>query len=182
MKKYFFLLSLSLLVYVVTLAQTDSLKASGKSNAVAVGLFIPIDVFARSHVAGGGIDYSWSRHRFGLDASVTKRIGFMLNSGINFYIGKKTTTAGYDFRYGNYIDLHATAGALYNPFSKVNISLTAGPALSIYKKNIRGAIGVILLGNYYLSRHIAIGPGIVFKKYSNTTIRWAGTIRASYVF
>lgn len=186
MKNYSFLLTFSLLIHLGMRAQsanTSSLKhIKGKSQAIGFGLYMPAGTFSNSHIAGTGIDYSWSRHRFGRDISPGKLIGFIVNGGISYYIGKKIVTAGYDFRYGRYINLYAMPGIICNPLKNGNICLTAGPALNIYKGSANAGIGINLLSSYFISENIAIGPGIVFKKHTNTDALWSGTIRALYAF
>ena len=156
--------------------------AKGKSQAAAFGLYIPLGVFSESHIAGAGIDYSWCRHRFGSNISPAKPIGFIVNGGINYYYGKKITTAGYDFRYGGYLNLYAMPGIICNPLKNANVTLTVGPSLNIYKGSANAGIGINLFSNYFLLQNITIGPGIVYKKHTNTDALWAATIRASYIF
>ena len=187
MKNHSFLFIFSLLAGTGLLAQknTDTISArqmKGESNAIAFGLYLPAGVFSKSHIAGAGIDYSRSRHRFGRNISPGRFIGFIVNGGINYYAGKRITTAGYNFRYGGYINLYAMPGIIYNPLKNGNISLTAGPALNIYKASATAGIGINLLGNYFISKNIAIGPGIIYKKHTNTDALWAVAIRASYIF
>src|SRR5688500_6684097 len=114
MKNYSFLLTFSVLFHLAMWAQsiyTSSLKhINGKREATSFILYIPVSTFSNSHIAGAGIDYSWSRHRFGRDISADKLIGLIVNGGINYYAGKKITSAGYDFRYGGYINLYAMPG------------------------------------------------------------------------
>ena len=157
-------------------------KVSGKSQAVALGLYLPTGIFSKSHIAGAGIDYSRSRHRFGKDISPRKSIGFIINGGINYYLGKKITTAGYDFRYGGYLNLYAMPGIIYSPVKNGNINLAAGPALNIYKGGATAGIGISFLSNYFITENIAIGPGIIYRKHLNTDALWAATIRVSYIF
>src|SRR5687767_3095355 len=149
MKNYSFLLTFSLLFHLGMRAQsidTSSLKhIKGKSQAISFGLFMPVSTFSNSHIAGAGIDYSWSRHRFGRDISADKLIGLIVNGGINYYAGKKITSAGYDFRYGGYINLYAMPGIICNPLKNGNIALTVGPALNIYKGSANAGIGFNLL-------------------------------------
>ena len=157
-------------------------QTNGANNAVAFGLYLPLGVFTQSHIAGAGIDYSWTRRRYGRNVSPAKLIGFTVNGGINYYVGKKITTAGYGFHYGGYINLHAMPGLLFNPVKNGNLSLTAGPALDIYKASANAGIGITLLANYYISKNIAIGPGVIYRKHTNTDALWSATIRASYIF
>ncbi len=164
---------------------TDTLSvryAKGKSQAIAFGLYAPLGIFSKSHIAGAGIDYSWSHHKFGRNVSPAKSIGFIVNGGVNYYYGKKITTAGYDFRYGGYLNLYAMPGIIYNPLKNANVALTAGPSLNIYKGSANAGIGINLFSNYFLSEKIALGPGIIYKKHTNTNALWAAAIRALYIF
>jgi hypothetical protein len=185
MKNYYFLLSFSLLIYLDMQAQpadTPFKHIKGKSQAIAFGIYMPIGMFSKSHIAGAGIDYSRSRHRFGRNISPGRLIGFIVNGGINYYTGKRIKTAGYDFHYGGYLNLYTMPGIICNPVKNGNISLTAGPVLNIYKGSATAGIGINLLVNYFVSKNIAIGPGVIYKKHTNTDALWAGTIRASYIF
>lgn len=161
---------------------TSNKQSKGKSQSVAFGMYLPFGVFSKSHIVGVGLDYSWSHHRFGRNISSKKTVGFVVNSGINYYTGKKITTAGYDFRYGEYLNLYAMPGIIYNPLKNANVALTAGPSLNIYKGSANAGIGINLFSNYFVSENIAIGPGIIYKKHTNTDALWAAAIRALYIF
>ena len=186
MKIYSFLLIFSFLVYLGGQAQNTGTrlpeKANGKSQAVAFGVYLPVGIFSESHIAGAGIDYFRSNHRFGKGISPVKSIGFIINGGINYYLGKTISTAGHDFRYGGYFNVHAMPGIIYNPVKNGNIALTAGPALNLYKGSANAGIGIRFSTNYFISENIAIGPGVVYQKHINTDALWAITIRASYIF
>ena len=187
MKNHSFLFIFPLLAGSWLLAQkhTDTLPArqnKGKQNVIAFGFYLPAGVFSQSHFAGAGIDYSRSHYRFGKNISPDKFIGFIVNGGVNYYAGKRITTAGFDFRYGGFINLYAMPGIIYNPVKHGNVSLLAGPALNIYKKSATAGFGINLLSNYFISENIAMSPGIIYKKHINTDALWAITIRASYIF
>ena len=152
------------------------------SNAVALGLSFPVGVFNRTHTAGLTLDYSRSNHRYGNDAFAGKLIKFAMNGGVGYNVGKSTTTAGYEFRYSGYFMMYAAAGIDYKPANPVNISLTAGPMMSIYKGSADFGAGVNLFWNYFLSKNIGVGPGISYRTHSKTDALWSGTIRASYAF
>lgn len=164
-------------------AETSSLNnhIKGKSQAIAFGIYTPIGVFSKSHIAGAGIDYSRSNLRFGRNISPGRLIGFIVNGGINYYTGKRIKTAGYDFRYGRYLNLYAMSGIICNPVKNGNISLSTGPALNIYKASATAGIGINFCGNYFVSRNIAISPGIIYKKHTKTDALWAVAFRASYI-
>lgn len=157
-------------------------KIYGKSQTIAFGIYKPLGIFSESHVAGAGIDYSWSRHRFGRGISPAKSIGFIIHGGLNYYLGKKIKTVGYDFRYGGYLNMYAMPGIIYNPVKNGNIVLTAGPALNLYKGGANAGIGINVSTNYFISENIAVGPGIIYKKHTNTDGLWTVAISASYIF
>ena len=86
------------------------------------------------------------------------------------------------FAMADILTLYAAAGIDYKPAIPVNIALTAGPVMSLYKGNTEVGAGVNLFWSYFLSKNIAVGPGISFRKQSKTDALWSGTIRASYAF
>ena len=187
MKKNLFLLFAGCLLTTSMVAQITDPK-NGKqppkamSNALALGLSFPMGVFNRTHTPGLTLDYFRSKHRYGNDVFAVKLFQFAMNAGVSYYGGKSASTAGYEFRYGGYFILHAAAGLDYKPAMPVNISLTAGPVMSIYKGSADIGAGVNLFWNYFLSKTIAVGPGISYKKFSNADALWSGTFRASYAF
>jgi hypothetical protein len=166
----------------ITYSRSNKQQPKGMSNAVALGLSFPVGVFNRTHTAGLTLDYSRSNNRYGNDAFAGKLIKFVMNGGVGYNVGKSTTTAGYEFRYGGYFMMYAAAGIDYKPAKPVNISLTAGPVMSIYKGSADLGAGVNLFWNYFLSKNIAVGPGISYRTHSKTDALWSGTIRASYAF
>ena len=93
-----------------------------------------------------------------------KPVGFIVNSGIDYYFGKDRTISMYQYKYGNFTYIHAYGGAIYNPYKRGNINLTAGPALGIQDEIVEFWWGINLSGSYYINEKIAITPGILFKK------------------
>lgn len=157
-------------------------KPKGNSHLASIDLAVPVAVFARSHIAGAGLNYSWSRKRYGRNVTPSRLIGFTFTAGADYYLGKKISPAGYSFRYGGYLHLHAFAGVMVNACPNGNIVLAAGPAAGIYKGSSDMGIGASLFGNYFLDKNISIGPGITYKKYAQTDALWAGVFRVSYSF
>ncbi len=187
MKKTIFLVLAGAILTTGVLAQktgsrTDKKSSKAMSNTVALGFSFPMGTFNRTHTAGITADYSRSTHRYGNDAITAKLINFAINAGVSYHAGKSTSISGYEFRYGGYFTLYAAAGIDYKPAMPVNIVLTAGPVMSIYEGNTEIGAGVNLFWSYFLSKNIAVGPGISFKKQSKTDALWSGTIRASYAF
>jgi len=187
MKKNTILLFTVFLLVNDILAQTTK-STTGKqplkamSNAVAAGLSFPMGTYGRTHTAGLMLDYSRSAHRYGNDVYPGKAISFAMNAGVSYNGGKSAPTAGYEFRYGGNLVIHAAAGIDYAPAMAVNIALLAGPVMNIYEGSVAAGLGVNLFWNYFISKTIAVGPGITYRVQAKTDALWSGTIRASYAF
>jgi hypothetical protein len=152
----------------------------GKANAVSVSFDLPFAVFSDTHRFGFGLDYSWSKHRYGrMNEELSKPIGFTCNAGVDYYTGKEDS---YGFHFTGYTIFHGYGGLIYNPGKKGNISLTTGPTLGIYGGVADLGVGVNLNGSYYLAKNIAIAAGIIFMKHTDADPLWVGTLRASFAF
>jgi hypothetical protein len=183
----FILLTINIMIAGTAIGQSQRPKRhnhpSGKVNAVSLGVNLPLGNFSSTHSIGAGANYSWSDHRFGgMDVKPVKPIGFTANGGVIYYFGKKETVSGYTYDYHSYIFIHAYAGAIYNPWRKGNIILTAGPALGIYNGHTQFNIGSSLEGSYYLHGKIAITPGIIMMKESGADPLWATSLKATIAF
>jgi len=161
-------------------AHNPPLKAM--SNTVAVGLSFPMGAYGRTHAAGLLLDYSRSHRRYGNDVLPDKVISFAMNAGVNYNAGKSAPTAGYEFRYGGNLLIYASAGIDYAPAMAVNIALLAGPVMNIYEGSVAAGFGANLFWNYFISKTIALGPGLSYRLQAKTDALWSGTIRASYAF
>ena len=155
-------------------------RSKGKDQLVSFTASVPVGVYAESHIAGAGLAYAWSRHRFGDSVHAKKIIGFTAQAGLDYYFGKKVTTAGYSFRYGNHLYAHVMPGIIYNPSSRTNLSLLAGPVLGIYKESSSLALGVSLTGAYYFNSRISLGPVVFYRKHAEVDALWTAGLRVSY--
>ena len=156
---------------------------SGKQYAVSIGANIPLGNFSSTHIIGIATNYSWSNHRFGgMDVKPVKPFGFTANAGLAYYFDRKEKVSGYPYDYPGYIFVHVYGGAIYNPWRKANICLTAGPALGIYNGNTQFNIGSILEGSYYFIEKIAISPAIIFMKEPGADPLWTASLKATMAF
>lgn len=174
---------LKVLVVSISLILSCSRSAAqqGGSHLLSLDLQVPVGVFAASHFAGAGFNYSWSHQRFG-NKVFKKTPGFMLNGGADYYFGKKISTAGYPFTYGGYLYLYVMPGLIVNPWQNGNITLKAGPSMGLYKGNADWGLNTTINGNYFLSDKISIGPGISYKKHAQKYALWSGIVRISFAF
>lgn len=183
MKKY----SFSLLLAVLAALHADSQSTGpsvyipkGKNQQVSFTASLPLGVFADSHLAGAGLVYGLSCHRFGDSVNTRKPVGFTVQAGLDYYFGKKVTTAGYGFRYGNYLYAHLMPGIIYNPSPKTNVLLLAGPALGIYKESSSLGLCVSLSGAYYFNHKMSIGPVVLYRKHPEADALWAAGVKLGY--
>jgi hypothetical protein len=157
--------------------------ASSKfSNALSLGLSIPLGAFNQSHSTGVSIDYFRSDKRFGDNKETYPLLKFAMNGLFSINPGRTETVAGYPFQYGTYMTLSTMAGVDCKPADPLHISLLAGPVMSLYKSSVEVGGGVNLFSTYYISRIISVGPGVSYKKFSKTDGLWSATLRASYCF
>ena len=187
MKKNFCLFLFACFTALSSIAQLKEDKEQnngvGKSNSLSLGPDIPFAYFSDTHKYGAGLNYSWSSHLYGiLNALPKKLIGFTLNSGVDYYFGKKENVSGFNYRYDKYIYLHAYGGAIYNPCTKGNISLTAGPALSLYRSNTQFNFGANLEGSYFFNKNFAIAAAVTLMKESDSDILVTASLRGVFVF
>lgn len=188
MKKNIVLFLAGCMLTTGSMAQTNKPAANtaqpskGMSNKVSLGISLPIEAFKRSHSTGIAIEYMRSQNRFGQNSLTRPLIKFAMNGGISYHPGRTTVTAGYPFSYGNYLNIYTLIGIDYKPSVPININLTTGPLMSIYKSNIDLGAGISFFSDYYLSDRVAVGPGLFFRKFGKTDALWSGTIRASYAF
>jgi len=185
MKKYTFFLLFAGFLALQAGAQSKispGYRPKGKSQQAIFTASLPVGVFGDSHLPGFGLAYGWSHHRFGDSVNAPKIIGFTAQAGLDYYIGKKVTTAGYGFRYNNYFYVHAMPGIICNPSPKTNITLLAGPALGIYKESSSLGVGVSLSGAYHFNNRMSLGPVALYRKHADADALWAAGLRLSYVW
>ena len=186
--KYRFLLLICLLTNLIGFTQTNTenkkILPKGYSKTVSAGVNITIPEFSQTHSFGAGINFSWSKHRFGLmEKRPTKSFGFIADGGIDYYFGKKETVSGYPYQYKGFTYIHTYGGVIFNCCKRGNINLTTGPALGLEDGFNSFFWGVNLSGAYYLNEKIAITPGIYFMKdFDSYDPLLSGSIKASFAF
>gem|GEM_PF-671491 len=153
----------------------------GHNQQVSFMASAPVGRFADSHLVGGGLSYNWSNHRFGDSVNARKWIGFTAQAGIDYFIGKKETVAGYPFRYGNNLYVQVMPGIICNPTPKSSVMLLAGPSLGIYKDASSLSLGVNLSGTYQLSPKVAVGPSVFYRKHAEVDALWTAGVKVGYV-
>ena len=185
MKKYVVFLLLAGMskadVYGQTGASAEHVR-KGKSQMLSVSALLPVGRFADSHVVGAGLSYSWSNHRFGDSVNARKWVGFTVQGGFDYLIGKSQTVAGSRFRYGNNLYVQVMPGVICNPSAKSSVVLLAGPSLGIYKSSSSLSYAVQLSAAYCVSPKITIGPSIVYRKHAEVDALWTAGVKAGYGF
>ncbi len=151
------------------------------NQAVSLTLQSPVAIFQRSHRAGAGLEYAWSRKHFGI-AQSRRNLGLLLKGGGDYFLGKQVTTAGYHFRYDDYLYFHALAGLIYNPLANMGVSITAGPSLGVYAGN--SSVGIMGDASimFFTKQRFALGSVLEYRKHHQANALWSLGIRGSYAF
>jgi hypothetical protein len=157
-------------------------QSEAPRQQVDFGVSIAVGNFSKSHGPGVGIGYSRSQNRFRTHAKPAKFIGWVLDGGLNYFVGKKVKEPTYEFRYGGYLNLYAGGGIIVNPFSKGNIILTTGPSLDIYKQSANAGLRVKISTHYFLFPEVAIGAGFTWLKHLRSESLLAPSINVAYAF
>ncbi len=156
---------------------------AGKQQVVSAGFNIPLEDFASTHFGGIAFEYSRSQHRFGqLTTMPSKKLGYLLEAGLAYYFGKKETVSGYTYDYPGYYFLHIYPGLVYNPCTKGNICLSAGPAAGLYDGMFQFNLGAKLQGCWYINEKTGITPGVLVMKESGADPLWSGSLKVSFAF
>ena len=164
----------------------DTMKTgnAGNLHILSAGILLPVDEFSLTHVVGMGVSYSWSNRRFGYLKVLPKRIiGFTADAGLKYFMGRKEeVVAGNEFRYGNYLYLHAFGGMIYNPLKEGNLKLLAGPAMGIYMGHGEFGWGGQLEGSYYLNERISLSPALFLFKHKEANALFSAMLKFDYSF
>ncbi len=154
-----------------------------KCSAVSLGVQLPIGEFSSTHFLGVAAEYTSARQWYG-KLQPGKQLLFSYNGGLAYYPGKKETVSSYDYKYPAYLFVHAFGGISYAPRlkRKLNINLTAGPALGFYNGNTQFNLGAKLDGYYFVSKRTSIGPNIILMKESGADAIWSLGFKVTRLF
>lgn len=179
----FFMLLTSAGIIAQSNGKIQTREYTGKNQLLSAGIFFPLGDFAKSHVTGAGVEYGYSKNRFGLlSKKPGKEIGFIFTGGAAYYFGKNDkTSSAPGFKFKNLTYLHASAGAIYNPSDKTNICLTTGPAAEIYAGNTSIGFIVNLCSSYFVNKKVGITPAISYIKQSEAGPLWVAALKASII-
>ncbi|MFN8289620.1 MAG: hypothetical protein U0U70_05165 [Chitinophagaceae bacterium] len=160
------------------------LKAQHTFNwNMAAGVHLPVGKFSETHFPGAGAEVSFTHKRFGKLWVVPKKsFSYVLNGGIDFFRGRKRLISGYPVKYGGYSLLHTYGGFIYNHGRRFHLQLVAGPAVSLYKQNVRFNIGSSLSATCYISRQNGITPCLSLINEWGASALWAASIKFSRSF
>lgn len=183
MKKYAFFLLAAGMINGAVKAQSGATVylPKGRNQQVSFTASAPVGRFADSHLTGGGLSYNWSNHRFGDSVNARKWIGFTAQAGVDYFLGKKETVAGYPFKYGNNLYVQVMPGIICNPTPKSSVVLLAGPSLGIYRDASSLSLGVNLSGTYHVSPKVAVGPSVFYRKHAEVDALWTAGVTIGYV-
>ena len=143
----------------------DKRNSTNFSKMVSGGINIPFVEYNQTYNFGVGANFSWSKQRFGwMHKKLTRPLGFIAGSSIDYYFGKTETISGYSYKYNGFTYIQAYGGGIYNCGRRGNITLTTGPALGLEYDVETFFWGINLRGTYFIKKKIAIISGIKLMK------------------
>ncbi len=180
---------LILLFLAFTAAAQDTLKLTGEqpagsSHSISLEVIIPFGEFNETNGIGAGLRYEHSGKRYGrLEKLPSKRFGFIYGAGIGWHDGKDVPVAlVYSYHYGDFMYGYLFGGGNFLPCRNGNISISAGPAMSIYKSNSRFNLYAGINGAYYPWERFGIGAGFRFLKEDDAAWMAMGAISGKFIF
>lgn len=186
MKRRLLLIFIYCLTITTTLGQVRGSKIKlpkGFQKIISFGANLPVGNFSNTHFWGIGVEFSISKYRYGqMAVKPEQAISFFYTLGIDYYFGKKETVSNYPYNYPGYTFINLYPGLIYNTDKKINISLTAGPALGIYNGTTQLNIGTTLSGTYYLNEKIGITPSLVLMKESGADPLLVVSLKGTWAF
>src|SRR5688572_5143006 len=104
-----FLLLVSLCFMIVPVFSQS--PKNNKGFTISVSAHIPMGEFSSTHFGGIGLEYAPAIHGFRMvqrdSLLVIKKTAFHYNGGVTYYLGKKETVSGHDYKYPGYLFIHA---------------------------------------------------------------------------
>ena len=150
--------------------KTTAKKKTGWGILLSPQLLVPVGEFSVTHFGGIGISIA---PPFNYADSVKKKIHFIYQGSIHSFLGKKTKTAGYNYRYPVYTLFSLSAGISYVINPKFYFNLTGGPGLSVYNGNSRFCIEGNFQSAYKPGKNLAFLAGIKLNSELKTHALWS---------
>ncbi len=165
----------------------NSSKPTGNNNQIDIGVDLSFGDFAKTHPFGVGIQYDWSKGRYGrMDQKPANPVGFTANAGYCYYFGKKADIGVYPYNttytYDGLSIIHVYGGLIDNPCNRGNIGLTAGPLYGTSGSSHDWGFGVQLAGSYFVSNQVAVRPDLNYYKLGSNKGYWAAGISIGLEF
>jgi len=156
---------------------------TGKNNSLAAGPVMAAGNFSFTHSIGFSIDYTRTTKRMGtLTGKPSQTVGLLLNTGMNYLIGKKETVSGYPYQYPGYSLLYGTVGLISNPLKKMNFTAAMGPSIRLYNSTSSFALYTKISASYFFHQRIAVTPAISIINESGTKPLLTAGLSASIAF
>ena len=144
-----------------------------KSNFFASGAInIPLGDFSTSHWIGIGAEVF--SIKYDCDTGKQKMVSITYKAGASYYFaGQRQVVNRYSYDYPSFFYTYASAGILFRPYQRLNVAVTAGPALSVYKKISRFNIAGGIDASYFIHCNMSVGPTLFMIKETGADPLWA---------
>lgn len=153
---------------------------AGHKQEINAGINLPLSNFNKTHITGAGVQYAISNHRFGW-GKTAPAVGWIGSAGVDVYLGKRDTEAGYRFKNGNYIHSRLLGGIISNPSVQTQVSVQAGIGWGIYQGTHALNFCSQLNGTFYLTEQWGAAVKLLLMKEKDARVLWAPGISISRV-
>ena len=151
-------------------------------QSLSAALLVPFGNFSETHFGGIGLQYTWAGKKAAAGRVRKKVFRFTANGGVSAYLGREEKIVSASYTYPIFLFVHSYAGIGWRPLNRINIDLTAGPALGIYNGTVEFNLGAKLESSYNISRNFSAGPSLQLIKEKGSDPLWAGSLFLQYHF
>jgi hypothetical protein len=169
LKKTLFLLITFILIHHILYSQQNKIR-------LASSIQIAIGDFSVTHIAGLNADILFVK------PDSTKNIRIVYKAGITYFFGKNQITSGYDYKYPGYLNIEAAVGLRKKMTEKINLQLTAGPAIGFYNQSTRFILVSELTADYKLNEKFLLGPLVKLLKETGANALWIAGVKIQRKF
>jgi hypothetical protein len=143
---------------------------------LASSIQIPIGNFFTTHIGGLNVEILFMKP----DSLKSTRL--IYKAALSYFFGKNQTTSGYDYKYPGYLTIEGGIGIRKGLTEKLNLQLTAGPAIGFYNKSTRFIIVSELTADYSINEKLLLGPLLKLLKETGANALWVTGIKVQRKF
>lgn len=169
MKNNLLILLLGFVLPVSAQQRSGSKTGAEPRHVIQSDLLVPFADFSSTHSWGAAVEYSPATVR----RKKPHKITCTWQAGLSFFMGKKENSRGADYRYPDYLMLHAGGSLRYKAGDKWLLQWSAGPGLGRYDGTSRFLLCQKFFTGYSVAKPITVGIVLHSVKESGAPALWS---------